>query len=134
MSENGVPIKNTIYYLDHSSVAKTLKEATTPSVKQSDTKRNTIRLQLCFPPSESRSGHWERQQDALEEQRKSGGNNNSSQNSEKPNGKPKKDQVRPKVAAELDGIQVRIHPLSIDSFQPCSQPCKSASHVHHYSP
>ena len=111
MSENGVPIKNTIYYLDHSSVAKTLKEATTPSVKQSDTKRNTIRLQLCFPPSESRSGHWERQQDALEEQRKSGGNNNSSQNSEKPNGKPKKDQVRPKVAAELDGIQVRIHPL-----------------------
>jgi len=117
--ENNYNDKNNIYRLDHSSVATALKEATSSCIRQQHSQNkhaeNIIRIQLCFTPSEARSGHWERQQDALEDKRSnkatSGGrantikrnNNTLMRNQQQPN--------RPRVAAELDGVQVRIHPL-----------------------
>jgi hypothetical protein len=111
--------KNTIYHLDHSSVATILKEATTACVRQQQIQNNhshkTIRIQLCFPPSEARSGHWERQQDDLEENKsgrgKSGANNSTASSNIKTIRLPQHQLPRPRVVAELDGVQVRIHPL-----------------------
>jgi len=101
--------KNTIYHLDHSSVATTLKEV------QNEHNRNTIRIQLCFPPSEARSGHWERQQDNLEENGSSRGKSCSNINTTNCNNTttrlPQQHLPRPRIAAELDGVQVRIHSL-----------------------
>ena len=117
--ENRCSDKNTIYQLDHSSVAKILKEATALSVEreqiQGNHNHNIVRIQLCFPPSEARSGHWERQQDDLEENRsgrgKSVGNNNSSLINNKRTNLSQQKLPRPQVAAEIDGVQVRIHSL-----------------------
>ena len=111
--------QNTIYHLDHSSVATILKEATTACARQQQIQNghneNSIRIQLCFPPSEARSGHWERQQDDLEENKsgrgKSGGNNSTSRSNNRTMRLPQLQLPRPQVAAELDGAQVRIHPM-----------------------
>jgi hypothetical protein len=111
--------QNTIYHLDHSSVATILKEGTTACARQQQIQNghngNTIRIQLCFPPPEARSGHWERQQDDLEENKsgrgKAGGNNSTSSSNNTTIRLPQLQLPRPRVAAELDGVQVRIHPL-----------------------
>jgi phosphatidylinositol 3-kinase len=111
--------KNTIYHLDHSSVATMLKEITTSCIGEqsprNDYNQNSIRIQLCFPPPEARSGHWERQQDDFEENKsgkgKSSSNGDLSSSSNKTMRPPQPQVPRPKVAAELDGVQVRIHPL-----------------------
>ncbi len=96
---------HTIYNLDHSSVAATLKASTASSDD------NTIRMLFCFPPSEARSGHWERKQDDLEEKKSGRGNTNSSQNKNRAINQRQQQLPRPRVSAEIDGVQVRIHPL-----------------------
>eukprot|EP00536_Pseudo-nitzschia_multiseries_P009936 jgi/Psemu1/242578/estExt_Genewise1.C_2890057 len=113
-NENDCNGKNTMYHLDHSSVATALKEATSSCISKNTS--NIIRLQLCFTPSEARSGHWERQQDALEDKRSktaaSGGKAPTSNNrNSKTRIQHQQYLTRPRVSAELDGVQVRIHPL-----------------------
>jgi hypothetical protein len=112
--------KNTIYNLDHSSVATVLKEAASSCSQQQQQKRHnndTIRIQLCFPPSEARSGHWERQQDALEDaangntDKRNIGNNSDCSGNSSDTKTQRQQPPRPRIVAELDGVQVRIHPL-----------------------
>jgi len=119
VQDQGEKNTNTIYHLDHSSVASILKAITTPCIKQQKIRdgdnHNTIRMLLCFPPSEARSGHWERKQDDLEENRSGRGNSvgnaNLAQSNNKINHLPQQQLPRPRVSAEIDGVQVRIHPL-----------------------
>ena len=111
---------NTIYHLDHSSVATTLKETTfSYSQKQRDCSKvdiamnTTIWIQLCFPPSEARSGYWERQQ---RDNSPTGLTNGSVSNRNISNTKGSRSyggttSPRLRVAAELDGVQIRIHPF-----------------------
>ena len=117
--------KNTIYNLDHSSAATALKEAVSScsqqqqQQQQQQKRRNndTIRIQLCFPPSEARSGHWERQQDALEDtasgntDKRNIGNNSDYSGNSSDTKTQRQQPPRPRVVAEMDGVQVRIHPL-----------------------
>ena len=72
----------TIHDLDHTTCAAELRKAFASKMR--------IDLQLCFPPSAARPSHFERQVDG--------------QHSEK-------NPSRPAVAADYDGIEVRIHPL-----------------------
>jgi hypothetical protein len=86
-----------LYQLDHQTGAVALQQAALSN--------QAIRIQLCFPPTSARSGHWERQQDATLQE-------NDRANSQSNNGRStSSDLQRPKVAWDMDGVQVRIHPL-----------------------
>jgi hypothetical protein len=76
--------EKSIYELDHTGCATELRDAFESKSKQ-------IELKLCFTPSAARSGHFERQLKGGQVLHKSS--------------------RRPKVAAQHDGVEVRVHPL-----------------------
>ena len=74
--------EKSIYELDHTGCATELRNAFESKSK--------IDLRLCWTPSAARSGHFERQLDGKVLHKSS---------------------CRPKVAAQHDGVKVRVHPL-----------------------
>lgn len=100
-----------IHELDHTLAATTLRTLFN--------NRQEIHLTLCIPPSEARSGHFERLLD--------------SQELNAPSTTPTSTQItprkiqRPQVAAELDGVEVRVHPILFTAGSPQSNPVSNAA-------
>ncbi len=91
-----------IHELDHTQAASILRNLYV--------NRQAIHLTLCIPPSEARSGHFERVLDTKEV-------NSSSTTTTSKQATPGKIQ-RPQVAAELDGVEIRVHPILFSAGSP----------------
>jgi len=83
--------------LDHLLAAQELRRSS----------QESLRVRLVFPPSEARAGHWERRQQAQQTSDAASVSTHSTLLSPKPS--PPR---RARVAAEHDGVQVRVHKFS----------------------
>jgi hypothetical protein len=134
----GLPIARDISEMDHTLAAESLRTLRS--------NRRDIQLTLCIPPSEARSGHWERLWDTNTHHPEQGMNTTPTRNrnlnhhptttntassttaatragfipkqSTPSSSSPsplKQVHRRPRVARQLDGVEVRVHPLLFSS-------------------